>query len=104
MDDLFDLIDNPQAGQKAEPEPFNWEKFVNGKPAVTRWGHIGYYGGPADALHKNFAGCYLIVCATKEVSSRCLVGHDTVTFVITKEGYWIENRRYGGPPDLISMA
>lgn len=85
--DLFDLVDNPQAGQSAEKKPFSWEEFKAGKPAISRNGEIAYYGG--EYTHPMASKDRFIAIMTVPDHAMIKYGNkETMPYVIDNRGYF----------------
>lgn len=95
--DLFDLVDNPQAGQSAEKKPFNWEEFKAGKPAISRSGEIAYFGG--EYIHPMASKYRFIAIMTVPDHAVIKYGKETMPYVIDNRGYF-----EGMAPMLVEMA
>lgn len=95
--DLFDLVDNPQAGHSAEKKPFDWEEFKAGKPALSRDGQVAYFGGPC-----THPMCTHRFIAIMTVPDHAVIkyGKDVMPYIIDERG-WFEGT-WG--PLLVEMA
>lgn len=91
--DLFDLVDNPQAGQTAESKPFDWELFKAGKPALSKTGEIAYYGGPCKHPRNKH-----LFTAIMTVPDHAIIkyGKKTMPYMIDEHGHF-----EGGPGILL---